>query len=175
MAAGITTYLNGAGAGRYPLVVATRDWHAPWPDTNDGHFASGGEPDYVTTWPVHCVAHTTGAAYHPDLVLPVGVVHVVKGEGRQDYSGFSGRVVTDRPDQPDTLAAVLRAHQIEQVDIVGIATDHCVAATALDAVQGGFAVRVLTDLTAAVAAETTVTALTKLAQAGVELTTTQEV
>ena len=74
-------------------VVATRDWHAPLPDTNDGHFAVGAEPDYVTTWPVHCVAGTRGAEYHPDLLLPAGTRAVRKGEGRQDYSGFEGEVV----------------------------------------------------------------------------------
>ena len=78
---------------RYTTVVATRDWHAPLPDTNAGHFAVGAEPDYETTWPVHCVAGSPGAEYHPDLQLPDRTVHVRKGQGRQDYSGFEGEVV----------------------------------------------------------------------------------
>ena len=129
--------------------MATRDWHAPLPDTNDGHFAVGAEPDYVTTWPVHCVAGTPGAAYHPDLELPARTVHVRKGQGRQDYSGFEGEVVgTDGA----SLADVLTAAGVTDVDVVGLATDHCVAATASDARAAGFAATVLLDLTAAVAA-----------------------
>ena len=157
---------------RYDVVVATRDWHAPLPDTNDGHFASGADPDYVTTWPVHCVAGTPGAEYHPDLELPAGTVHVVKGESRQDYSGFAGRVV-DGPDVSGTgrLADALRTAGVTDVDVVGLATDHCDAATALDARAEGFAVRLLTDLTAGVAVPTTIAALTRVAEAGVRLTT----
>lgn len=152
----------------YDVVVATRDWHAPLPDTNDGHFAVDDEPDYVTTWPVHCVAGTAGAEYHPDLALPAGTVHVVKGESRQDYSGFSGRIVDE---DGVSLATALADRGITGVDVVGLATDHCVRATALDASAAGFDVAVLTDLTAAVAAPTAVAALTELAQTGIELAT----
>lgn len=160
VAARISDYLARRG-DRYDTVVATRDWHAPLPDTNDGHFASDGDPDYVTTWPVHCVAGTPGAEYHPDLVLPERTVHVVKGESRQDYSGFQGRVV-DPPD-PRQLAGLLLARNIACVDVVGIATDFCVAATAVDARRGGATVvTVLTDLTAAVSARTAIKALTDL-------------
>lgn len=164
VAAGITGYLQ---QHPYDVVVATRDWHAALPDTNEGHFAVDDDPDYVTTWPVHCVAGTPGAEYHPSLGLPTGTVHVVKGESRQDYSGFSGRVV----DQEATdLKDLLTGRAIERVDVVGLATDHCVRATALDATAAGFPATVLTDLTAAVAAPTTVAALTDLVLAGVNLT-----
>ena len=79
VAARISDHLRRHG-DRYDTVVATRDWHAPLHDTNDGHFAApGDEPDYVTTWPVHCVAGTPGADYHPALELPERTVHVVKG------------------------------------------------------------------------------------------------
>ena len=67
-------------ASAYDVVVATADWHEPLPDTNAGHFAAGADPDYVTTWPVHCVRDTAGAAYHPALHLPEGTVHVRKGQ-----------------------------------------------------------------------------------------------
>ena len=164
VAEGITGYLQ---QHPYDVVVATRDWHAPLPDTNDGHFAVDADPDYVTTWPVHCVAGTPGAEYHPSLGLPVGTVHVVKGESRQDYSGFSGRVVGQ---EATDLAALLTGRAVERVDVVGLATDHCVRATALDATAAGFPATVLTDLTAAVAAPTTVAALTDLVLAGVNLT-----
>jgi nicotinamidase/pyrazinamidase len=162
----VSTYLRDH-ADRYATVVATRDWHAPLPDTNDGHFAVGAEPDYVATWPVHCVAGTPGADYHPDLHLPQGAVHVRKGQGRQDYSGFEGEVVGS----DSTLADTLTAAGVTQVDVVGLATDHCVAATASDAHAAGFGATVLLDLTAAVAAPTTLRAVARLAQEGVGLTT----
>jgi len=166
VAEGVTRLLEER-ADDHALVVATRDWHRPPPDTNAGHFALDAEPDYVTTWPVHCVQDTPGAEYHPALRLPPGTVHVVKGDGRQDYSGFEGTALTDAG--PAALADVLREHGVTRVDVVGVATDHCVRATALDARAAGFDVRVLTDLTAAVAAPTTVAALTDLARAGVVL------
>ncbi|SFJ75142.1 isochorismatase family protein [Cellulomonas sp. KH9] len=159
----ISDYLARTG-DRYDTIVATRDWHAPLPDTNDGHFAADGDPDYVSTWPVHCVAGTPGADYHQDLVLPERTVHVVKGESRQDYSGFQGRIV-DPVDGRERLADLLMERNIAHVDVVGIATDFCVKATALDARRNGpTTVAVLTDLTAAVGAATASRALTELAR-----------
>lgn len=169
-ATAITTFLR-THADRYDVIVATRDWHNPLPDTNDGHFAVGTDPDYVTTWPVHCVARTPGAAYHRELHLPARTLHVRKGKGRQDYSGFDGTV----DDHTEDLATILKNAGVRRVDVVGIATDHCDTATALDAKRAGFAdVRLLTDLTAGVAVPTTIAALTRLAQAGVNLTTSKE-
>jgi nicotinamidase/pyrazinamidase len=168
VAADITTYV-AEHPGAYELVVATRDWHAPLPDTNAGHFAADGDPDYVHTWPVHCVAHTAGAEYHPDLRLPADrLVEVVKGESRQDYSGFEGRILGAGPDDAD-LATTLRRHAVDRVDVVGLATDYCVRATALDALHAGFEVRVLPDLVAGVAPESSVAALDELATAGVDV------
>ncbi|MBD3778728.1 MAG: isochorismatase family protein [Micrococcales bacterium] len=166
VAHGVTAFLDRA-AGSYDVVVATADWHEPLPDSNAGHFAVAADPDYVTTWPEHCVRGTAGAAYHPALRLPEGVLHVRKGQGRQDYSGFEGEVQGDDAG----LADVLRARGVDGVDVVGLATDHCVAATALDALAAGLDVRVLTDLTAGVGVRTTIDALTRLAGRGVALTT----
>jgi len=175
VAEGVSTFLDRA-ATVYDVVVATADWHEPLPDTNDGHFAA--EPDYVATWPVHCVRDTAGASYHPALRLPAGTVHVRKGQGRQDYSGFAG-VVQGAGAGPAAgtagLADTLRAAGAVGVDVVGLATDHCVTATALDARDAGFDVRVLTDLTAGVGVRTTVDALTRLAGRGVALTTSAAV
>jgi nicotinamidase/pyrazinamidase len=154
-------------ADAYDAVVATADWHEPLPDDNAGHFAVGADPDYVRTWPEHCVRGTAGAAYHPALRLPAGTVHVRKGQGRQDYSGFEGGVVPSGAGLADTL----RARGVDGVDVVGLATDHCVTATALDALEAGLDVRVLTDLTAGVGVRTTIDALTRLAARGVTLTT----
>jgi nicotinamidase/pyrazinamidase len=167
-------YLD-ARSHRYARVIASRDWHHPLPDTNDGHFASAGTaPDLVSTWPEHGVAGTPDAGYHPALRLPAGTVHVVKGMGRADYSAFDGvRLETLGTAAPTGLVEALAG--IEVVEVVGIATDHCVRATALAARAHGFRVRVLTDLTAGVAVPTTIAALTELAQAGVELTTSSAV
>ncbi|MET0789237.1 MAG: isochorismatase family protein [Cellulomonas sp.] len=168
VAADISAYL-AATADDYGLVVATRDWHAPLPDTNDGHFAADGRPDYVRTWPVHCVAHTPGAEYHPDLHLPAEhLVEVVKGESRQDYSGFQGRILGPGPEARD-LAQTLRSAGVDRVDVVGLATDYCVRATALDARDAGFGVRVLTGLVAGVAHDSSVAALDELAAAGIDV------
>ncbi|MGW6129617.1 isochorismatase family protein [Cellulomonas sp. NPDC055163] len=174
VAAAVTAHL-AAHPQRYARVVASRDWHDPLPATNDGHFADPGtDPDYVRTWPEHGVAGTPDAEYHPDLRLPTGTVHVVKGMGRADYSAFDGvqlaSLGTDRP-----LGVLDALDGVDVVEVVGIATDHCVRATALAAAAAGFGVRVLTDLTAGVAVPTTIAALTELAQAGVELTTSSAV
>jgi nicotinamidase/pyrazinamidase len=175
----VSALLSRAGDA-YDVVVATADWHEPLPHDNAGHFAVGADPDYVATWPEHCVRGTVGAAYHPALRLPDGTVHVRKGQGRQDYSGFEGVVTpAESVDEsgaladaaPAGLADALRAQAVDGVDVVGLATDHCVTATAIDALAAGFDVRVLTDLTAGVGVRTTIDALTRLAARGVTLTT----
>ena len=120
----------------------------------------------------HWVAGTVGAEYHPDLQLPADTVHVRKGQSRQDYSGFAGEVVGA---QGARLTEVLTDAGVTDVDIVGLATDHCVAATALDARADGFDATVLVDLTAAVALPTTLRAAARLSQAGVSVTTADAV
>lgn len=128
-----------------------------------------GEPDYVTSWPVHCVAGTEGVGFHPNFAPAVasGAIDAVFDKGAYDaaYSGFEGRDENGR-----TLTEWLRERDVTEVDVVGIATDHCVRATALDAAREGFRTHVLLDLTAGVAKETTDRALEELRTAGVELT-----
>lgn len=159
-AAGITDLIEAA-SDAYAVVVATRDWHVD----PGRHFAPPGEaPDFAGTWPVHCVADTEGAAWHPDLHLPEGTVVVSKGEKAAAYSGFEGRT----PDG-EQLAAFLRDKGVDRVDIVGIATSFCVRATALDAQREGFATRVLAPLTADVDAARTYSTLEELTRAGVEV------
>ncbi len=149
-------------AADYTHVVATADWHID----PGAHFSD--TPDFVDSWPVHCVADSAGAEFHPDLAGAVRRVEAVfrKGEFAAAYSGFEGR-----GDDADTssLAAWLTARNVEHVDVVGIATDHCVRATALDAREAGFDTTVLLDLTAGVARATTDAALEQLAGAGVRL------
>ncbi|SDG55297.1 nicotinamidase/pyrazinamidase [Sinosporangium album] len=158
VAAAVTRHLSRA---RYDHVVATRDHHI-----NPGsHFSD--EPDYVDSWPVHCVAGTPGAELHP--AFDTGPVEAVfdKGAYSASYSGFEG--VTD---DGVTLVDWLRARGVGDIDVVGIATDHCVRATALDAAGHGFTVTVLLDLTAGVAATSVAAALVSLDAAGVTLSGT---
>ena len=144
----------------YKYVFASRDWHDIGND-NGGHFARDTAPDFVTTWPVHCVAGTTGAEYHKALTMDAVTFHIRKGQGRPAYSLFEGATETGQ-----TVTELLSEHGVTEVDIVGLATDHCVRASVLDALEHGQRVRVLTDLVAGVAAESTLTALAEMAHAG---------
>jgi nicotinamidase/pyrazinamidase len=165
VAAAITELIGQAPAG-YRHVVATRDHHID----PGGHFAPPpATPDYTHTWPVHCVAGTEGVGFHPNFAPAVasGAISGVfdKGAYSGAYSGFEG---TD--ENGTGLGDWLRARDITEVDVVGIATDHCVRATALDAASQGFTTRVLLELTAGVGAESTKRSLEELQAAGVELT-----
>ncbi len=159
VAAGITAYL-AAHPGRYDEVFASRDWHDGDND-NGGHFATAEPPDFVTSWPVHCVAGTPGAEYHPALDTSVVTAHVRKGQGRPAYSIFEGTT-----DAGLTLPEELDARNVDEIDVVGIATDYCVRASALDALNAGRRVRVFTDLVAGVAEPSSVAALAELRAAG---------
>ena len=145
---------------QYAYVVATRDHHI---DPGD-HFSK--EPDFVHSWPRHCVAGTDGVSFHPNLDPQPFDAIFDKGEYAAAYSGFEGK----SHEGGQTLADWLRAKGVTDVDVCGIATDYCVRATALDAHQEGFTTTVLTALTAGVAEPTTQQALTDLRNAGVSLT-----
>ncbi|GAA4231404.1 nicotinamidase [Actinomadura meridiana] len=142
----------------YAHIVATRDFHL---DPGE-HFSA--EPDFVDTWPPHCVIGTPGADFHPNLAL--APIEAVFGKGREAaaYSGFEG-VSDDEVPLGDWLAA----RGVDAVDIVGIATDHCVRATAVDAAAAGLRTTVLLDLTAGVGKPTVDRALEELARAEVVL------
>ena len=158
----ITDYIR-SHADDYAAIIASRDWHDAGND-NGGHFAPKGvAPDFVTTWPVHCVAETLGAQYHPALALPSGTIHVKKGQGMPSYSMFEGL-----SDRGLSVEAILRDAGVASVDVVGIATDHCVRATSLDARRAGFDVRVRSDLVAAVSVETGLQAFAQMTEAGVD-------
>ncbi|MET9657395.1 isochorismatase family protein [Streptomyces sp. NPDC006510] len=144
------------------FVVATRDHHID----PGAHFSEN--PDFQESFPVHCVVGSEGGEFHPALAPAIdsGRVDEVffKGAHSASKSGFEGSA-----QDGTTLSAWLKARDITDLDVVGIATDHCVKATALDGVRAGFAVRVLLDYTAGVAADTTRTALDELRRAGVAL------
>jgi len=155
VAAAISAFIAGSD---YDYVVATRDAHV---DPGE-HFSD--DPDYVDSWPPHCRLDTTGVQFHAALDTQRIEAVFDKGAHTAAYSGFEG---ADR--DGTTLAAWLRDRGVDTVDIAGIATDHCVRATALDAVAEGFTTSVLVDLTAGVAPATVATALDQLRAAGVRL------
>ncbi|MGV8852689.1 MAG: isochorismatase family protein [Rhodoglobus sp.] len=162
VAADITTFL-WANAENYCVIIASRDWHDANND-NGGHFATDAEPNFVDTWPPHCVAGTYGAEYHAALNTGQIMMHVRKGQGVPAYSIFEG--ITD---DGETVTALLDRLEIERIDIAGIATDYCVLASALDAVATGRTVSVLTHLIAGVAPESSAAALATMHEAGITL------
>jgi nicotinamidase/pyrazinamidase len=160
VASAISEHVRGRHAD-YAAVVGTLDWHV---DPGE-HFADS--PDFVSTWPAHCVAASDGARPHPNLDTSRVEAWFTKGEHAAAYSGFEG--ATDVALQRVPLARWLQERSVTDLDVVGIATDHCVRATVLDGLRNGLSVRVLLDLTAGVAAATTKSALAEMADAGAEL------
>jgi nicotinamidase/pyrazinamidase len=144
-------------AARWTHVVATKDHHVD----PGSHF--GDPPDYVDSWPVHCVAGTPGADFHPALDTDRIEAVFEKGARAAAYSGFEGHA------GGIGLAAWLRMRDVTTVEVAGIATDHCVRATALDAANAGFATTVLLGLTAGVGQESTEQTIRELDRAGVTL------
>ncbi|MDQ2698041.1 MAG: isochorismatase family protein [Actinomycetota bacterium] len=160
VARGITRLLE-QHPERYDVVIASRDWHDGDND-NGGHFHP--EPDFVHTWPEHCVAGSSGAEYHPDFATHHVDLHVRKGQGIPAYSAFEGST-----DDGGTLHSELDRLGVTDLDIAGIATDYCVLASGLDALASGRRVRILTDLVAGVAPHSSVVALERLEAAGADL------
>jgi nicotinamidase/pyrazinamidase len=175
LAGTISEYVD-AHHGQFDHIVATQDWHIePGP-----HFSE--EPDFLESWPRHCVAGTRGAELHPDLDPEYIQAYFRKGQFTAAYSGFEGVLAPDdavptgdrtpgamplsgtgEPGDAGAAAADaadadaiglddwLQSHDVEDVVVVGIATDHCVKATALDGVQAGYSVTVLRELTVGIA------------------------
>ncbi len=159
----IAHYVAAAASGGVsPIVVATLDAHVD----PGSHFAN--EPDYVDSWPAHCVIGTRGSQPHPNL--REALVHVeswfAKGAHEAAYSGFEGRSTTT----DESLDEYLRRRRVESVDVVGIATDYCVAATVRSALARGYVVRLFTDLVAAVDPANGERVLGELASAGAIVT-----
>src|SRR5690349_11502526 len=158
VAKGISLVLDKAG-DRWDHVVATKDYHVD-PGT---HFSD--HPDFVDTWPARCVAGSAGSDFHPELAT--GRIEAIfhKGAHQAAYSGFEGAT-----EEGETLAGWLRSKGVTEVEVVGIATDHCVRATALDAAKEGFTTTVLLELTAGVARATTDAAIEQFHAAAIETT-----
>lgn len=168
VAAGISALL-AEHPHTYDLVIASRDWHDGGND-NGGHFAVGSEPDFVTTWPVHCVAGTHGADYHDALTEESITFHVQKGRGEPAYSIYEGTT-----EEGGTVHQLLDEHGVTEIDVTGLATDYCVRASALDAIEHGRHVRIITDLVAGVGEASSEAALAELGHAGAALITSASV
>jgi nicotinamidase/pyrazinamidase len=156
VASAITSHIR-THSDAYDYVIASRDWHTP-NDSNGGHFP---------LWPLHCIAGEPGAEYHPNLDSSLIDIHIKKGQGAHGYSLFEGTT-----DDGESAASLLKRLEVSEVDVVGIATDHCVRASALDANQLGIKTRVITSLTAGVDAKTTEAAIDELVDAGVNVVAT---
>jgi nicotinamidase/pyrazinamidase len=159
IARAITDYLDSPGAAGYDHIVASQDYHID----PGSHFSS--EPDFVTTWPQHCVAGTAGARFHPDFDGSRAEVVFRKGQHAAAYSAFEGL-----SESGESLLAWLSARGVTNLDVAGIATDYCVRATAADAAAAGFVTTVRLGLTVGVDPTTTAEALQSLRATGVTLT-----
>ena len=158
VARAITRYLESGG---YDHVVASRDFHID----PGGHFSA--RPDFVNSWPRHCVVGTGGADFHPDLDTSHIEAVFSKGAHEAAYSAFDGRDEAGTP-----LAAWLRERGVDELDVVGIATDYCVRATTISAAQEGFRTQVLLGLTTGVDPTTTAESIDAMRAAGAQVTGT---
>jgi nicotinamidase/pyrazinamidase len=152
-------------AARHDPVYATRDWHPP----GTHHFKA-----YGGTWPVHCVAGSPGAQFHPDLKLSEQATIITKGDTHNDegYSAFEGHTADGR-----SLADELSRQRIQRLIVGGLTTDYCVRHSVLDALREGFGVVLLTDAVAAVNLDPAdgERALEEMTRAGAELRTTADI
>ncbi|WP_462417851.1 isochorismatase family protein [Kytococcus sp. Marseille-QA3725] len=163
---GIARHMREHGDG-YAVVVATQDWHV---DPGD-HWSE--EPDFTDSWPVHCAADTPGAAFHPAVEEVTDRFDAVfrKGLHEAAYSGFEGHLAAQgdtagSDEQPLLLTTWLREQRIDAVEVCGIATDHCVRATVLDALSAGFPTHVLLSLTSGVDEAASTSAVAEMEAAG---------
>lgn len=153
----------------YDNVIVSQDWHVD----PGNHWSEN--PDYIDSWPVHCPANEFGAEIHHELAAALGEMvinenlnlhRVVKGEYEAAYSAFEGH---KKGNANFILADIVEQEKITTVDVVGIATDHCVLASARDALALGLKVRILTQFTAGVDAGRTVQAIQELEALGAEI------
>lgn len=178
VAARLSDFIDAEG-GEFDYIVATQDWHID----PGAHFSD--TPDYRHSWPVHCVADTKGSRFHPELDTENVEAVFRKGQFEAAYSGFEGVLAPEdevptgeqklgalddlTPDEPVTLDDWLREREVDEVAVVGLATDFCVRATALDAVAAGYSTAVLLSYTRGVQPDGVETTLEELEDAGVEL------
>jgi nicotinamidase/pyrazinamidase len=160
VAEGISQFLESS-RGEFDHVIASRDWHDA-NSTNGGHFSE--KPDFVNSWPVHCVAESYGAEYHKNFDTDKVNFHIRKGQGKPSYSIFEGTT-----DSGVSFEQLLEDLNVSSVTVVGLATDYCVLQSSLDAKKQGFEVTVLQELVAGVGVESSQAALTELAAVGCKI------
>ena len=160
VAAGISEFLASSG-GEFDFVIASRDWHDA-DSTNGGHFSEA--PDFVNSWPVHCVAETFGAEYNAGFDTSKVDFHIRKGQGKPSYSIFEGTSESGL-----SFEQLIEDLDVKSVTVVGLATDYCVLQSSLDSKNRGLDVRILKDLVAGVGIESTQAALRELVAAGCEI------
>jgi nicotinamidase/pyrazinamidase len=160
VAAGISEFLENSDK-EFNYVIASRDWHDP-NSNNGGHFSD--TPDFVNSWPEHCVAESFGAEYNQNLNTNAVDFHIRKGQGRPSYSIFEGTT-----DSGLSFEKLLEDLNVKSVTVVGLATDYCVLQSSLDAKKHGLEVKVLQELVAGVGVESSQAALTELSAAGCEI------
>lgn len=161
VAAAVTDHLARRRA-EYDLVVASRDWHDA-EGSNGGHFPpapEGSADPYLR----HCVAGSRGAEYDPAFDTSLVDAHVKKGQGQPGYSLYTG--VTD---DGVALPEFLVSRGVDQVTVVGLATEFCVRAAALDSLKAGYRVEVVSDLIAGILPERVAETLEELTAAGAVL------
>ncbi|WP_394938624.1 nicotinamidase [Psychromicrobium sp. YIM B11713] len=180
VANGISELLDsafGVEGQDFDFVLATQDWHID----PGAHFSA--TPDFIDSWPVHCVAGSKGAQLHPNLDTEYIDAYFHKGQYQAAYSGFEGVLAPEDevPTGPrDTegseslplgpsLDEWLQDHEVDSISIVGLATDYCVRATALDAIAAGYEVTLLSELCAGIDEARSQAALDELAEAGVKI------
>lgn len=150
---------HGGRDGVYSHILATQDWHID-PGT---HFSEN--PDFIDSWPVHCVADSEGAALRGPIADIAFDEFFRKGEYEAAYSGFEGASTSENA----LLAEWLQERGVTDLDVVGIATDHCVRATVLDGLSEGFSVRVLAVLCSPVDAARGAAALDEMRASGAQI------
>lgn len=148
---------TGATRGGYKTVVASKDWHE---DPGPHFLRDSSHPDKANGWPPHCLPHTWGSEFAPETFPNGNAFDYVSavfykgifGDGYSAFQGVSDPSVqaTWQPNTNQTLRQFLRAQVVDAVDVVGLALDFCVKATALDARSWGYETRVLRNYTAAV-------------------------
>lgn len=153
----ITEYVR-RNSVRYELIVASKDSHVQ----PRGHFAD--RPDFVTSWPVHCVEGTPGSEFHPALDSSYVDQVVLKGRYEAAYSTFEGST-----ESGESLVRLLERREIDAIDLCGIATDYCVLQSGINSLEYGFPTTVLIDLVAGVSKETSLEALEDLQSRGANL------
>lgn len=180
VAAAVRDLVLDSDRGIYAVVVASKDHHLA-NSSNGGHFARHNPPDFVDTWPEHCVQGTSGNELHPDIKYALdhygwGTAIVEKGQGTPAYSAFDGFTDVDNLKPKMPFETLLETYGVTELDVVGIATDYCVRATVMDALRYGYKVNVLVNFCAGVELRSTDDAITSMEEAGaiIVLTATPE-